>query len=136
VKRLRLLLDQMLDEEVARALGDLGHDAIRVSDVGLAAAADDVILQRAVDDGRLLVTLDEHFGDWAILPLSAHPGVIRVKASPTTTGNILALLLLFLEKAADRDFRNQLVIVRSAGARWIRTCPEPPPSPTPISNAE
>ncbi len=122
MKRLRLLLDQMLDEGVARALGALGHDAIRVSDVGLASAADDAILRRAVDEGRLLVTLDEHFGDWAILPLSAHPGVIRIKASPTTTGNILALLLPFLEKAADRDFRNQLVIVRSAGARWIRTC--------------
>ena len=133
MRRLRLLLDQMLDQEVAQALADLDHDALRVSDVGLASAADDVILQRAIADGRLLVTLDGHFGDWAILPLSAHSGVIRVKASPTTTRNILAVLLPFLDKTADRDFRNQLVIVRPAGARWIRTCPEPPPSPAPSS---
>jgi len=39
-----------------------------------------------VDEGRLLGTLDEHFGDWAILPLSAHPGVIRIKASPDDNG--------------------------------------------------
>jgi hypothetical protein len=73
------------------------------------------------------VTLDEHFGDWAILPLAAHPGVVRIKASPATTKHILAVLVPFLERAADRDFRDHLVIVKGAAARWIRTCPEPRP---------
>lgn len=50
MKRLRLLLDQMLDEEVAQALRDLGHDVVRVSEVGLACADDEAILGRAVSE--------------------------------------------------------------------------------------
>jgi predicted nuclease of predicted toxin-antitoxin system len=108
--RCRFLLDQMLDEDVARELRRLGHDVAKVSGIGLASASDDVILARAIQENR--VTLDEHFGDWAILPLSAHPGVIRLKANPTTSNTVLSLLLPFLERAADRDFRNRLVIVK------------------------
>ncbi|MBM4026100.1 MAG: hypothetical protein FJ280_11940 [Planctomycetes bacterium] len=111
----------MLDEEVANALRAQGHDAVRVCEIGLATADDQVILERAISDDRLLVTLDEHFGDWAVLPLSEHPGVVRVKAAPATTARILGVLVPFLEKAADRGFRDHLVIVRSTGVRWIRT---------------
>lgn len=121
MRKLRLLLDQMLDEEVANALRAQGHDAVRVCEIGLATADDQVILERAISDDRLLVTLDEHFGDWAVLPLSEHPGVVRVKAAPATTARILGVLVPFLEKAADRGFRDHLVIVRSTGVRWIRT---------------
>lgn len=121
MRTLRLLLDQMLDEEVAGALRAQGHDAVRASDIGLATADDQAILARAIGDNRLLLTLDEHFGDWAVLPLSDHPGVVRVKAAPATSARILNVLLPFLEKTADRDFRDHLVIVRPAGVRWIRT---------------
>ncbi|MBM3766847.1 MAG: hypothetical protein FJW32_15775 [Acidobacteria bacterium] len=111
----------MLDEAVAGALREIGHDVVRASEVGLACASDAEILDHAVADGRLLITLDEHFGDWAVLPLSSHPGVIRVKADPTTTNCVLAALLPFLLKSADRDFRDHLVIVRASGVRWVRT---------------
>jgi len=115
----------MLDEEVAQALRDLDDDVLRLSEVGLACADDVAVLELAVREARVLLTLDEHFGDWTVLPLSHHPGVVRIKIKPATTRNVLALLLPFLKRAADRDFRNQLVILRSTGARWIRTA-EPP----------
>ncbi len=121
MRRLRLLLDQMLDDAVACALREIGHDVLRVSELGLACASDAEILQRAVENGRILITLDEHFGDWAVLPLSTHPGVIRIKADPTTTTCVLANLLPFLLKSADRDFNDHLVIVRPTGVRWVRT---------------
>jgi hypothetical protein len=41
---------------------------------------------------------DDHFGDWTVLPLSRHPGVIRLKVNPTTTANTLGLLLPFLRR--------------------------------------
>jgi predicted nuclease of predicted toxin-antitoxin system len=118
---MHLLLDQMFDEDVARALRGFSHDVVRVCDVGMASATDDAILDQAIHQDRILVTLDEHFGDWSILPLSTHPGVIRLKVNPTTSKNILDLLLPFLNKAAGRVFRDRLVIVRSTGVRWIRT---------------
>jgi len=71
---LNLYLDQMLPLDVAQALRNEGHDVMRASEVGQARADDYEILQKAIAENRILVTLDEHFGDWAILPLSKHPG--------------------------------------------------------------
>jgi len=85
----KIYLDQMLRQDVAEALRDEGHDVIRASEVGEARADDAQILNTAITGGRILVTLDEHFGDWVILPLSKHPGVIRLRVAPTTSQKIL-----------------------------------------------
>lgn len=119
--KLRLLFDQMLDVEVAERLTELGHDVLRVAEVGMAREDDDQILDRAIAENRILVTLDEHFGDWTVLPLSHHPGVLRIKAIPATTRRILEVLIPFLEGHSGAVFEDHLVIVRSAGVRWIRT---------------
>ena len=60
----RLYLDQMLRHEVAQALRDEGHDVLRATEVGQARADDNQILQKAISENRVLITLDEHFGDW------------------------------------------------------------------------
>jgi predicted nuclease of predicted toxin-antitoxin system len=80
----KLFLDQMFGLDVAQALRDQGYDVLRASETGDARADDQQILQKAISENRILITLDEHFGDWVILPLSQHPGVIRVKVDPTT----------------------------------------------------
>ena len=50
---------------------------LRASETGQSRADDQEILRIAIDQRRILITLDEHFGDWAVLPLSKHFGVIR-----------------------------------------------------------
>jgi len=80
---LKLYMDQMFRRDVAQALLGEGHDVMRASEVGQARADDHEILQKAITENRILITLDEHFGDWVILPLSKHPGVIRLKVNPT-----------------------------------------------------
>ena len=61
---LKLFLDQMFSLDVAHALRGEGHDVMRASEVGQARADDHQILQKAITGKRILVTLDEHFGDW------------------------------------------------------------------------
>lgn len=118
---MRLFLDQMFRVELAEHLRALGHDVLRASAVGLDRADDADILARAIAQDRVLVTLDGHFGDWAILPLAAHSGVIRVKAHPTTTEKVVQVLLPLLASRTGTEFRNHLVIVSARRARWIRT---------------
>lgn len=118
---MRLYLDQMLRAELADLLRAQGHNVIRATDVGQARADDALILKRAVQEARILVTLDGHFGDWVVLPLSEHFGVIRVKVHPPTTENVAAVLLPLLRDRSESDFRNRLVIVSRKRARWIRT---------------
>jgi predicted nuclease of predicted toxin-antitoxin system len=118
---LKLYLDQMLRLDVAQALRGEGHDVIRASEVGQARADDYEILQKAITGNRILVTLDEHFGDWVVLPLSEHPGVIRLKVNPATSQNAINLLLPFLRLHSSEQFKNHLVILSSKRAKWVHT---------------
>lgn len=117
---MKLYLDQMLRIEVAEELRRVGHDAVRAAEVGHARADDAEILEYAIREDRVLITLDKHFGDWAVLPLRNHPGVIRLKVHPTTAANALALLVPFLLAHEEVQFRNRLVIVSPNVERWIR----------------
>ena len=117
----RLYLDQMLRHEVAQALRDEGHDVLRATEVGQARADDHQILQKAISENRILVTLDEHFGDWVILPLSKHSGVIRLKINPTTSKNAIKLLLPFLRLHSSDQLKNYLVILSPKRSKWVYT---------------
>ena len=118
---LRLFLDQMLRQEVAVALRDDGHNVVRASEIGQARADDYQILQKAISEDRILITLDEHFGNWVVLPLSTHPGVIRLKINPTTSANAINLLLPFLRLHSQLEIKNYLVILSPLRSRWIYT---------------
>ncbi|MBU4208647.1 MAG: DUF5615 family PIN-like protein [Proteobacteria bacterium] len=122
---LKLYLDQMLRLEVGQALLGEGHDVVRASEVGQARADDEQILQLAISENRILITLDEHFGDWVILPLSRHPGVIRLKVNPTTSKKVIELLLPFLRRHSLEEFKNHLVILSQKRAKWVHTAQLP-----------
>ena len=61
----KLYLDQMLRMEVAQALRNAGHDTVRTSETGQSRADDREVLEKAIDENRILITFDKHFGDWA-----------------------------------------------------------------------
>ena len=117
----KLYLDQMFRLDVAEALRTEGYDVVRASETGQARADDRQILQKAISEDRILVTLDENFGDWTILPLSQHPGVIRLKVNPVTSEKIIALLLPFLRLHTSDQFKNHLVILSAKRAKWVFT---------------
>lgn len=117
----RIYLDQMFNEEVARALRKANHYVLRASEIGQARANDEQILQKAITKNLILVTLDEHFGDWIVLPLSRHPGVVRIKVHPTTSKRIIEMLLPFLRKHKPNQLKDHLVILSQKHEKWIFT---------------
>lgn len=118
---MKLYLDQMFRVDLAGLLRSRSHDVLRAFEAGQCTADDAEILRMAIQDGRTLVTLDEHFGDWAVLPLDRHPGVIRLRIHPTTTANAAKLLLPFLGAHDQEEFRNDLIILSRTAERWIKT---------------
>jgi predicted nuclease of predicted toxin-antitoxin system len=117
----RIFVDQMIRQEVATSLRDNGHDVLRALDVGLQRADDAVLLDHTCREGRVLLTLDGHFGNWAVLPLNRHPGVIRLKVHPPTVQAIETLLIPFLAKHDQLQFENTLIILSQRRARWVKT---------------
>jgi predicted nuclease of predicted toxin-antitoxin system len=120
-QKLRLYLDQCLRLEVAEALRSEGYDVLRASEVGQARADDFEVLQRANSERRILITFDEHFGDWVVLPLREHSGVIRIKVNPATPANAINLVVPFLKGRSQAQFQNKLVILSPKRARWVST---------------
>ena len=56
----------MFQVDVAHALREQGYDVLRASETGQARAEDHQILEKAISEKRILITLDEHFGDWVV----------------------------------------------------------------------
>jgi predicted nuclease of predicted toxin-antitoxin system len=111
----------MFSSDVAQALREQGYEVIRTLETGQARADDEEILDKAIFQDCILVTLDEHFGDWVILPLNRHPGVIRLKVNPATSEKVLKLLLPFLSRHTVDQFRDHLIIISEKRAKWILT---------------
>jgi predicted nuclease of predicted toxin-antitoxin system len=65
----RFLLDQNLSARLASLLADPGHDAVHVAELGLSRANDQTILDRAADEGRVLMSADT---DFSMLLAQAH----------------------------------------------------------------
>ena len=94
---------------------------MRATEVGQERADDFQILQTAINEDRILITFDHHFGDWVILPLSEHAGVIRLQINPTTAQNAIDLLLPFLRLYSPIQFKNNLVILSKKRSKWLYT---------------
>ena len=95
---MRWLLDQGLPLRSAELLKSAGEDAIHVSEIGMAKTADELILQHASNEDRVVVTLDADFH--AILALSgdAGPSVIRIRVEGLTAKPATDMILMIGEK--------------------------------------
>ena len=111
----------MFRTELADILRDEGHDIMRAGEIGQSRADDAEIMMRVIEENRTLITLDEHFGDWAVLPLDKHPGIIRLKINPPLTEKLAERLLSFLHRHEQTEFANHLIILGPQRERWITT---------------
>ncbi len=79
---MRLLLDENLSPQQAVILREQGHDAVAVMDVGLSGQPDENIRAHAIQENRVLLTLDVDFANMLRFPPAGTPGVIRLKIHP------------------------------------------------------
>jgi predicted nuclease of predicted toxin-antitoxin system len=105
----RFLIDNALSPAIAAELRGARHDAIHVRDIGMAAADDLSIFNRAAAEDRIVVSADTDFGTLLALRRSAKPSVILFRLDRQRTPKHQAALLL-------ANFPS----LRSAGTRVYR----------------
>ena len=103
-----------LDENLARAhasfLRAAGHDAERVTDEHLSGAPDDVVWQRACDEGRFFITLDLDFSDIRSYPPGTHPGILLLRPHNTGRAAVLNVLSSVLRDHGLESLRGCLAV--------------------------
>jgi predicted nuclease of predicted toxin-antitoxin system len=117
----RFLLDENVPHELARALAARGHEALLLPP-HLRAADDADILEEAVRDGRVLVTLDTDFGTLVFAHARTPPSavvLIRLRVAELVVR--IDVVVAAIEQAASSGM---FVVIDGQG---VRTRPLPWP---------
>ncbi|ANV89730.1 DUF5615 family PIN-like protein [Picosynechococcus sp. PCC 8807] len=117
---MKLLLDQGLPRSAAMLLSEAGIDTIHVAEIGLSAADDTDILQRAKDDERVVVTLDADFHALLALSEAASPSVIRIRIERLRAQALTNLLLKVLGEVTEDLEQGAIVTVEMSRVRMRR----------------
>ncbi len=91
---MRFLLDESVSPLVAEPLAAAGHEVVHARDVGLRSAPDPTVLAAALDDGRVLVTLDTDFGALIAQSGAQLPSVVLFRGEVARRPSAQAALLL------------------------------------------
>ena len=99
---MRLLVDENLSARIVGRLDAAEHDAVHVTAIGLGSTDDEIILQAAADEDRVVLTADADFSTMLALKGRSRPSVVMLRSSDHLTPDEQAdLIILALEQAGD-----------------------------------
>jgi len=119
---MKLLLDQGLPRSSALLLREGGIDTLHVGEIGLAAAADNEILRRGRQEGRVVVTLDADFHSLLAFSKAVSPSVIRIRIEGLT-GSVAANVIKEAVLRSKEDLENGALVTVQPGRIRIRRLP-------------
>ncbi len=100
----------------------LGQDVESASTIGGSEASDEWLLNRAHEDGRVLITRDRDFG--ALVFLRGEPGaVIYLRILPSTIRAVHQELQTVLSRYSETELEHAFIVVE-AGRHRFRRLPE------------
>ncbi|MUG99365.1 hypothetical protein F7734_46600 [Scytonema sp. UIC 10036] len=98
---MKLLLDEGLPRSAAARLSNVNIDTIHVSEIGLSAAEDAEIIQRAIEEDRVVVTLDADFHTLLALYEATVPSVIRIRIERLRAQALTDLLVKVINECSE-----------------------------------
>lgn len=127
---MRLLLDENVSPANVRLLTDAGHDVYHVRDRGLAGQPDHVIWRRAIDETRVLVTINAR--DFVRLARreELHGGLITVPSGSTPAEQLSLIMRAIewfgLDHMHGRDSMNRWLDISDDGTIRVTDLPTVP----------
>jgi predicted nuclease of predicted toxin-antitoxin system len=119
----KFLIDENLSTRLVERLASDGHDVVHVRDVGLKAADDQVVLEHARDEDRVLVSADTDFGALLAASRASRPSVILLRLSTGRRVEQVAALIARTVDDLHEDLDEGSVIVLEQDRIRVRRLP-------------
>ncbi len=114
---MKFLIDENVAGSVVQLLQNREHDVQVVQQIGLTGADDDVLIQLALNEGRVIVTHDKDFGAILRYPLKQHGGVVLLRLRRPTPKNAAQALERVLATVSEEQIMGRVVVVEDARIR-------------------
>lgn len=108
---MKFLTDQDVYQLTVGFIKSLGHEVIRVQDVGLASAPDEKILAYALSRKLILVTRDNDYGTLVFFEYKKYYGVIFLKIEPKYVNIVHNELKQIFKDHLKEEFINSFITV-------------------------
>jgi predicted nuclease of predicted toxin-antitoxin system len=112
---MRFLADESCDFAVVCALRAAGHDVQAVKEI-CSGAPDEMVMQLAVQEARILLTEDKDFGQLVYAGSGLSVGVIFIRFPGNARQGMVKAVLELLDKAGDK-FQGRFVVVQPGRVR-------------------
>ncbi len=114
---MRLLLDQDVYEATARFLINLQHDVVRVAELGMAQAADEENLKKALELNRVFVTRDRDYGNLVFVK-GIRSGVLYLRILPSNINEVHAELERVLSLYDEHELKSAFIVIEAERHRF------------------
>jgi predicted nuclease of predicted toxin-antitoxin system len=113
----KLLLDQDVYEVTARYLAAIGHDVLKVSELGMARAEDEENLRKALELDRIFVTRDRDYGN-LVFVRQMRIGVLYLRMLPSNRDAVHLELQRVLREYREEELISAFVVVEAGRHRF------------------
>lgn len=114
---MRFLADMGVSMSSVVALRQVGHDVEHLSELGLIRLEDRMIVHRAREQGRIVITFDLDFGEIMALSQELYPSVILFRTRRQTPAAVTPRLLQVVRECESDLAKGAFVTVEDLGYR-------------------
>ena len=120
---MRFLIDNNLSPKLVGLLAAAGHEVSHVRDIGLGSAPDEVVLERARSEARVLISADTDFGTLLARTGAAWPSFMLIRRAANRRASAQAALILANLPDVQEDLEDGAVVVLGDRSLRIRRLP-------------
>jgi predicted nuclease of predicted toxin-antitoxin system len=115
---MRFITDECVGPSVAEWLREQGHDVFSVFDQAK-GISDDMVIAKAYEEKRILVTVDKDFGEMIYRRKMSHCGIVLLRLDDERSSVKIAVLERLLNQYADR-IHDQFIVVSDDQIRFAK----------------
>jgi predicted nuclease of predicted toxin-antitoxin system len=120
---MRFLADMGVAQRIVEGLRAQGHDVVHLRDEGLQRLPNGEIFEKAISEGRIVLTFDLDFGEIVALAGGRRTGVVLFRLHNTRTPHVIDRLRRVLSDSGQALEQGAIVVVeesRHRTRRWPR----------------